>query len=54
MGLNIITTGERGYLLKRLLPEMNIINSRRYHKNYTFSNTDIILHFASPSDSEVL
>lgn len=52
MGLNIITTGERGYLLKRLLPEMNIINSRRYHKNYTFSNTDIILHFASPSDSE--
>lgn len=52
MGLRIITTGHRGYLLTNLLPEMNIINSRRYHKNYTFSNTDMILHFASPSDSE--
>lgn len=52
MGLRIITTGHRGYLLTNILPEMNIINYRGYHKNYTFSNTDMILHFASPSDSE--
>lgn len=52
MGLSIITTGERGYLLKHLLPEMNISTSKRYNKNYTFYNINTIFHFASPSDSE--
>lgn len=52
MGLKIVTTGENGYLLKHLLLEMNIISSRSFKAKHNYSNIDIILHFASPSDSE--
>jgi len=56
--MNVYVTGENGFLLKNLLPELKEYNIFKSNKKLNkinkndLKNIDILLHFASPSESD--
>jgi len=52
--MNILVTGERGYLCRSIINELPSNNIIKYERdvrlNKVFSNIDMIIHFASPSE----
>lgn len=49
-GINVLISGRSGFLLKNIdIPkDWNVID---YEHNKSYSNIDLVIHFASPSDS---